>query len=407
MPAVIFATPFFTPFAMQAIESMLTLSDVRLGVVSQDGQELLPAGTQSRLAGHWRVQNALDTGQLLWAVRGLSGRIGQIERLLAANEQIQVPAAEVRHELGLPGLDIATTQNFRDKARMKDRLRQAGLPCARHHLARQEGQAWAAAAEMGYPMVLKPPAGAASQETFRVNNSDDLVRVLAQVPPSESRPVLCEEFITGEEYSFDVFSLNGRPIFHSLTHYMPNALETMRTPWIQMRVVLPREVDSAQYDDIRQIGFQAIQTLGMTTGMNHLEWFRRKDGTVVVSEVAARPPGGQLTTLINRAHDIDCLRLWAELLIFGQTDLQPARHYAAGLAYLRGQGSGRVKAIYGLDQAYQEVGHLICDGRLPQIGQAKGANYEGEGFVVMRHPQTEVVEQALLRFISLVRIELG
>lgn len=407
MPAVIFATPFFTPFAIQAIESILTLPDVRLGVVSQEVQDLLPAGTQSRLAGHWRVQNALDTGQLLWAVRGLSGRIGQIDRLLAANEQIQVPAAQVRQELGLPGLDVATTQNFRDKAQMKDRLRQAGLPCARYRLAHQEGEVWAAAAEMGYPMVLKPPAGAASQETFRVNNSDDLVRALAQVPPSETRPVLCEEFITGEEYSFDVFSLNGRPIFHSLTHYLPNALETMRTPWIQMRVILPREVDSAQYDDIRQVGFQAIQTLGMTTGMNHLEWFRRQDGTVVVSEVAARPPGGQLTTLINRAHDIDCLRLWAELLIFDQTALQPTRHYAAGLAYLRGQGPGRVKAIHGLDQAYQEMGHLICDGRLPQIGQSKGANYEGEGFVVMRHPQTEVVEQALLRFISLVRIELG
>lgn len=407
MPAVIFATPFFTPFAIQAIESILTLPDVRLGLVSQDAQKLLPAGTQSRLAGHWQVQNALDTGQLLWAVRGLSGRIGKIDRLLAANEQIQVPAAEVRQELGLPGLDVATTLNFRDKARMKDKLRQAGLPCARHHLAHNEGQVWAAAAEMRYPMVLKPPAGAASQETFRVNNSDDLLRALAQVPPSGSRPVLCEEFITGEEYSFDVFSLNGRPIFHALTHYLPNALETMRTPWIQMRVILPSEVDSSQYDDIRQVGFQAIQTLGMTSGMNHLEWFRRKDGSIVVSEVAARPPGGQLTTLINRAHDIDCLRLWAELLIFDQSAIQPERRYAAGLAYLRGQGSGRVKAIHGLEQANQEVGHLICDGRLPQIGQPKGANYEGEGFIVIRHPQTEIVEQALLRFITLVHIELG
>ena len=65
----------------------------------------------------------------------------------------------------------------------------------------------------------------------------------------------------------------------------------MRNPWIQWSVLLPREIDGPQYDDIRQVAFRALDALGMETGLSHLEWFRRKDGSIAISEVAARPPG--------------------------------------------------------------------------------------------------------------------
>jgi hypothetical protein len=85
----------------------------------------------------------------------------------------------------------------------------------------------------------------------------------------------------------------------------------------------------------------------------------------------------------------------------------PARRYAAGAAYLRGQGQGRVKAVHGLEQAWHEVGSLVVDAKLPEVGQDPGPTYEGEGYVILRHPETAVVEQALLRLITLVRVELG
>jgi hypothetical protein len=137
-----------------------------------------------------------------------------------------------------------------------------------------------------------------------------------------------------------------------------------------------------------------------------MEWFRRKDGSVAISEVAARPPGAQITTLVSRANDVDFLRLWANLMVFEQFD-PPERKYAVGAAYLRGQGSGRVRAIHGLDQVEREVGPLITDHKLPAVGQPASSSYEGEGYIILRHPETAVVEQALLKVVSLVRVELG
>jgi hypothetical protein len=47
----------------------------------------------------------------------------------------------------------------------------------------------------------------------------------------------------------------------------------------------------------------------------------------------------------SRAHDFDCPAAWARLMIFGEFE-PPQRKYAAGAAYLRGQGQGRVKITY-------------------------------------------------------------
>jgi hypothetical protein len=85
----------------------------------------------------------------------------------------------------------------------------------------------------------------------------------------------------------------------------------------------------------------------------------------------------------------------------------PERRFAVGAAYLRGQGQGRVKAIHGLEAARREVGDLVVETRLPEVGQSPSGSYEGEGYVILRHASTEVVEKALKRLVTLVRVELG
>src|SRR6185295_12554935 len=167
-----------------------------------------------------------------------------------------------------------------------------------------------------------------------------------------------------------------------------------------------REVDDPQYDDIKAAARGALQALGMRTGLSHMEWFRRADGSVAVSEVGARPPGAQFTTLLSYAHDLDFYSAWPRLMIFNEFS-PPPRVYAAGAAYVRGQGHGRVKSIRGLEQAQRELGHLVVEAKLPRADQSPSTSYEGDGYVIVRHERTEVVEAALKRIVSLIRVELG
>jgi biotin carboxylase len=406
MSFVIFVAPWFSENATRFIAAVQTVPGVRLAVVSQEGQERLAPAQRERLAAHWRVDDVFDSNQLVRAAENLSHRMGPIHRLFAAYEQLQVPVAEARERLGVEGMSAETANNFRDKSRMKTLFREAGVPCARHLLASDEAALWAFAEEVGYPLVVKPPAGAGAQATFRVDGAEALREALNVAGPRPGEPLLVEEFITGDEHSFETISVGGRSVWHSLTHYYPTPLDALRNPWIQWCLVLPREVDSPHYDDIRTAARRALDVLGMDTGLTHMEWFRRRDGSLAISEVAARPPGAQITTLISRAHDIDFLSAWARVMVRGEFD-PPQRLYAAGAAFLRGQGTGRVRALHGLEQAQRELGHLVIDVRLPEVGQTPTGSYEGEGWVVLRHPETKVVEEGLLRLISLIRVELG
>ena len=405
MVAAAFVAPYLLEATARFALSAARVPGVRLGLVTTESAEDLSPDLRDALAGHWQVGDALDPQQIADAVRGLSGQIGPIERLIGALEQLQVPLAQVRGALGIPGMGEDTALNVRDKSRMKAVLRSAGIPCARHQLVTLTEEATSFLAEVGLPMVAKPPAGAGAQATYRLDTTEDFASWLRAAQANPAEVWLLEEFLTGREHSFDSVTIEGNTVWASISDYQPPPLEVLRTPWVQWRVVLPRAIDGAEYDSIKQIGPAALRALGVQTAFTHMEWFARPDGSVAVSEVGARPPGAQLASMIGFSHDIDFYSMWAELVL-RDTFNPPRRVYATGTAYLRGQGRGRVRTVHGVDEMQRELGHLVVDARLPRPGQPASTSYEGEGFVTVRHEDTDVVWAALDRIIRELRVEL-
>lgn len=64
-------------------------------------------------------------------------------------------------------------------------------------------------------------------------------------------------------------------------------------------------------------------------------------------------------------------------------------------------------AVHGLDQVQALIGAVVVESKLPQIGQPQAESYEGEGYVIVRHQDTSVVEAALQTIVSNLRVELG
>ena len=401
-----FVAPYLLDTTTRFVEAAARLPDVRTALITCEPEDRLPPQLRDSLAGHWRIDDPLDPGQIAAAVQGLSRQLGPVERLLAVLEQLQVPLAQVREHLGIPGMDPVTANNFRDKAQMKTVLRAAGVPCARHKLATSPADAIEFAERVGFPLVVKPPAGAGAKSTFRLDAPADLGAWLEAVPPSPERPAQIEEFLTGDEGSYDSVMVDGQVVWDSISNYLPTPLEVLRNPWMQWMVLLPRDISGPQYDGIRAVAPQALKALGLSTGLSHMEWFRRPDGSVAVSEVGARPPGAQITSMLCYVHDFDLYSAWAALMVHGTFD-PPPRKWAAGTVYLRGQGAGQVRATHGLDDLPPEVTSLVVDSRLPRAGQPSSGSYEGDGYITIRHPDTAVVTAALKQLVSTVRVELG
>ena len=401
-----FVAPYLLDTTTRFVQAAATLPGVKLALITCEPADRLPPGLRDSLAGHWRIEDGLDAGQIADAVRGLGDQLGPVQRLLAVLEQLQVPLAQVREHLGIPGMDVVTAGNFRDKAQMKTVLRAAGVPCARHRLARSATDAADFARLAGFPLVVKPPAGAGAKSTFRLDNAADLSAWLDISPPNQQRPALIEEFLTGQEGSYDSVTVDGRIVWDSFSDYLPTPLEVLRNPWMQWVVRLPRDIDGPEYAGIRQVAPTALRALGLRSGLTHMEWFRRPDGTVAVSEVGARPPGAQITSMLCYVHDFDLYTAWARLMVDGSFE-PPERRWSAGTVYLRGQGAGQIKAIHGLAALPPEVSALVVDSRLPRPGQPSSGSYEGDGYITVRHPDTPVVTEALKRLVTTVRVELG
>jgi hypothetical protein len=404
---VVFVAPYAMGATTRFVGAVAGQPGARVALVSSDPLERFPEAVRARLAAHWRLDDCLDPAALAEAVAAVGSRLvpGRVDRLIAILENLQVPLAEVRGKLGIDGMGVDAANNFRDKGRMKAVLAGAGVPCARNRAAGDPSAAREFVAAVGFPVVVKPPAGMGARNTFRIDDGSQLERWLATAPPRLDQPVLLEEFLVGAEHSFDSVVVDGRLAWYSISRYLPTPLEVVENPWIQWCVLLPRTMEGEA--DIAAVAEHAISALGLRFGLSHMEWFRRPDGSVAVSEVAARPPGAQFMTLLSWAHDTDMYDAWAGLAVHDRFD-PPPRRYAVGAAYLRAQGRGRlITAVRGLDTLGHATRSLVVESRLPEAGRPPAESYEGDGYVVVRAPDTGAVERALAELVTSIRIETG
>ena len=402
---VAFVAPFLRPNTLRYVRALVAIDGVRLSLLTCDSADRL-AAVAPELLGRVTVTpvgRSLDAAALVAACRTLSG---VPDRLLGMLEQLQLPLAEARDTLGIPGMGAEAALAFRDKDRMKQVLRAAGLPVAQHRRLESEAEGLAAAAELGLPLILKPVDGVGSRATFRITTDDDLRAALAHLRPAPERPVQLEEFVVGAERTLEMVLIDGEPVWWSGTRYHPTPLQVLENRWMQYTVTLPAEA-TAPWTDFAPVAAEALKALGLQTGLAHMEWFETADGRFVIGEVGARPPGVNIMPLMSHVFDTDMVAAWCRLMVEGTWPC-PERVRSAGSAFFRGQGRGhRVVAVRGLAEAHEAVGELVVDRELPQVGQTPQTGYTGEGWAIVAAPTTQAVVSALGTLVRTVRVELG
>ena len=73
-----------------------------------------------------------------------------------------------------------------------------------------------------------------------------------------------------------------------------------------------------------------------------------------------------------------------------------------GHCILRSQGAGKISQISGLAEAQSKMGGLVSEVKLPVVGMPKSLSYEGDGYVIIEHNDTNIVRQAAVDLITTV-----
>ena len=414
MPHVVFVAPRFLENTNRYVRAFAELPGVQLSVVSQDPDTSIPKALKPHIAAHYQCAS-LDSDSLIAAVRAISRGVGPIDRVTGALEQLQLSLADVRAALDIDGVRPDVARNFRDKDRMKDVLRAAGVPVAKSGLATSPAALRKFIDMVGLPVIVKPQAGVGARSTFRITSAADLDALEAKgLAPTAERPLQVEQFVRAREHTCETVTIRGVPVWRSGTRYLPTPLDVLENPWMQYCVLLPRETEDTEWTRFAPINAAALAALfgkaastAAGTALTHMEWFLLEDGSALVNEVGVRPPGVQIMPLMSIAHESNFIADWAELVAFDRFTPKE-RRWAAGAAFFRGQGSGeKVVSVNGVDDAVRRVGEALVEMRAPRVGQARADSYEGEGWALVRHATTEGVKQALLALVENVQVRYG
>ncbi|MER5962838.1 ATP-grasp domain-containing protein [Streptomyces sp. NPDC002057] len=240
--------------------------------------------------------------------------------VLSSSEYYVATAAGLARRLGLPGPSADAVRACRDKALQRRTLTEAGVPVPRFSVAGSVAEAIAAAQWLGGPVVVKPVQGSGSLGVRLCRDRDEVAEhagsLLAATVNERGLTtpgvVLVEQYLTGREFSVEVFGedvvttvakhVGAPPVFVETGHDVPAVLPAERSASL---------VDSAVH---------AVKALGLGWGAAHVEL--RLDGDVArVIEVNPRLAGGMIPELVRRALGVDLVGAQVRAALGAPVDL--------------------------------------------------------------------------------------
>ena len=385
---VLMVSPGF-PGEMPHFTRGLATMGARVFGLGDQPDHALPQEARSALTAHLHVPSLWDEEAVIAAVQREAQRV-RIDRVECLWEPAMILAARLREALGLPGLTRAQTVPFRDKESMKQVLDAAGIRTPWHKRARSREQCRTYAMEVGFPLIIKPIAGAGSMDTYRIDSQADLELVLPRLGRVEE--VSIEEFIDGEEFTFDTICADGEILFENVSFYRPRPIEEKKAQWISPSSICIRDIDVDHLQLGREMGRAVLAALGFRTGFSHMEWYRKADGEVVFGEIGARPPGAHLVDTMNFACDVDLFAGWAEAVCHGRFSQTIHRRYNAAVVCKRALGNGRIQRVEGLRSLLAELGPAVAAVQIQPIGTPVGDWRQAAvsaGYVIVRDPDLQ------------------
>ncbi|MGQ0639268.1 MAG: ATP-grasp domain-containing protein [Gemmatimonadaceae bacterium] len=353
--------------------------------VSDVPEHELPRLTREHMKAYIRVPNFMDEDDV---VRAVGERMGQqhVQRVVCLWEPGVILAAKIREALGIPGMRVAQAQPFRNKDLMKQRVAAAGVRTPKHASATSIKEVKDAATDIDFPLIVKPIAGAGSMDTIRADSMAELEQSLSRVQSYDE--VNVEEFIEGEEYTYDTICIDGRIVYENVCYYRPNPLIARSTEWISPQTMTLRDLTPPVVQQGISLGHHVLKAMDFQTGMTHMEWFYTPKGEAVFGEIAARPPGAHTVDLMNYTSDVDLFVGYAEAELHGRFSPDTTRVYNVVNIFKRAQGRGRIARIEGLHGIMADYGEHIVHIDLLPVG-AERRNWIqtliSDGMVTLRH----------------------
>jgi hypothetical protein len=346
----------------------------------------------------------------------------RVDGVLALGDRPTMAAAYAARGLGVLHNHPTSVEACRNKFRMREVFREAGLPVPWFRSVPLKAVPEPALLEIQYPCVLKPISLSASQGVIRVSTREEflagaarLKRLLESAEIQATRDanldrMIVEGYLPGREVAVEGL-LTGGELRVLAIFDKPDPLEG---PYFEETIyVTPSRLAETDQAGISKSFAEATRALGLMNGPVHGE-FRLNQLGVWPIEVAARPIGGLCAQALRFVMDGNPQPIGLEELLLRHALDLPGKEGrreepASGVLMIPVPASGILQKIEGVDEARRVEGvtDLQITARLHDYMAAwpEGSSYLG--FLFARGGKPEEVEAALREGHSRLKFSIG
>ena len=256
----------------------------------------------------------------------------------AATDKPLVMMARVAEKYGFPFYSVETAQWSTDKYKMKQRLLEGGVPCARGRLIAKADEA----DNLYYPLIVKPRDNSGSRGVKLCRNKEELKEAMQEaLQYSHLDTVLVEEYIEGQEYSIEGLHYEGKSEVIQFTEKT-----TTEFPYnVELAHKQPANLTEEQKNNIRELVSKIANCMHFENCPSHTELKINERGIFII-ETSPRLGGDYITsTLVPLSTGINMEDQLLNIALGEMVDTQMRRVEKASGVYFFCLPEGMVKHI--------------------------------------------------------------
>ncbi len=321
-------------------------------------------------------------------------------------------AAYVNEKLGKrPDLSYEDSLCATIKSRMRDRLREKGVPIPEYYAAADFEEFKRAAERLDGYCIVKPADNAGSRGVVLLDGrkengrQEEVWEEIYTYSRSHSRNgmVMVEEFMTGAEVSVEAVTVEGKTQIIAVT----DKYITPPPYFVELAHCEPSRLPDEVQERIKEVALRAVAAIGLENGPSHTEIKVTQEGPKVV-ELAARLGGDFITSrLVPLSTGVDMVGASVELAAGLEADISPKWRKGAAVQFLHAERAGVLGTVFVPEEArrlkgveeivlYKDAGDEVHDTR---------SSNDRLGHVITAADTPEEAMEIGKRALELIRIE--
>ncbi len=327
-----------------------------------------------------------------------------IHGVITAGTDASMTVAAVASALGLPGIRFVDAEAASNKVKMRQRLKEHGLPIPRFAPVWSLQDAKDALDSLTFPLVMKPADNMGARGVIKVNHKDEIPHAFRHAkkfcPTGE---LILEEYMEGPELSVDALAFQGQirmtgiadriierePFFIEVGHNMPSAL----SPQV--------------LEEVEKVMSGGMRALGIHLGAGKGDIKVTPKG-VMIGEIAARLSGGFMSAFTYPLSTGVNLNRAALLIALGETpdNLEPVLNRISIERSLLSK-PGKLIQISGTEEAKKidGVSEIFLQSKPGDIIKEPTNNIDKSGHVIITADNLKDAELIFEKVKQVVRFE--